>query len=134
MADEKKSPIAPRRAGKRVRRVVPEGHAYIKAGYNNTLISLTDPAGQVLAWHSSGSSGFKGTKKSTPYAAQVAAEAVGEKAKAYGLEALDVYVTGAGPGREQALRALAKSFTLNLIVDRTPVPHNGCRRKKARRV
>jgi small subunit ribosomal protein S11 len=128
MADEKKT------ARKKARKAVPDARCYIKAGYNNTIITLTDPSGAVLARNSAGASGFKGTKKSTPYAAQVSAEKLSELVEPYGIERLQVFVKGAGPGREQSIRGLAKSFSIDLIVDQTPVPHNGCRKPKRRRV
>lgn len=120
---------------KKVRKSVPEGNAYITASYNNTLISLTDPEGNVLAWASAGGSGFKGSRKSTPYAATVTAEKVVEKAAAYGLERVKVFVKGVGTGREQAIRGLqAAGLELDAIFDTTPTAHNGCRKKKARRM
>lgn len=117
------------------RRSVPKGRAYINASFNNTIITITDENGNVLAWDSAGASGFKGSKKATPYAAQVAAENVATKAKLYGTEKLDVFVKGVGTGREQAVRGLiANGFDIESINDRTPIPHNGCRRPKPRRV
>ncbi|HCW32701.1 MAG: 30S ribosomal protein S11, small subunit ribosomal protein S11 [Candidatus Peregrinibacteria bacterium GW2011_GWE2_39_6] len=114
---------------------VPEGRVNIMAGYNNTLITITDPIGNAIAWSSSGASGFKGTKKATPYAAQVAAENATEKAKAYGLTKVNVFVKGIGNGREQALRGLiASGLEIQSITDITPVPHNGCRKRRVRRV
>ena len=117
------------------RRNVPEGAAYIQASYNNTIVTLTEPNGDVLVWSSAGSSGFKGARKATPYAAQVAAENAAEKAKIFGLERVHVNIKGVGTGREQAIRGLV-SAGLNLLTinDLTPVPHNGCRKRKARRV
>jgi small subunit ribosomal protein S11 len=116
------------------KRVVPEGRVYIKASYNNTIVAFTEDTGEVLAWSTAGASGFKGTKKSTPYAAQVAAENAAEKAKAYGMERVDVYVKGIGPGRDQAIRGLNNSgIEVVSIADITAVPHNGCRPKKQRR-
>jgi small subunit ribosomal protein S11 len=117
------------------RKSVLTGCAYIQASYNNTLISLTEPNGDVISWASAGASGFKGTRKATPYAAQVAAEKAVEKAKVYGLQKVHVYVKGVGSGREQAIRGLvASGLDLISINDVTPQPHNGCRKKKARRV
>jgi len=117
------------------KRTVTEGNVYVSAGMNNTIVTITDNAGQVIARSSCGASGFKGTKKSTPYAAQVAAEKAMEKCKPMGFEQADVYVKGIGPGREQAIRGLiAGGLAVNLIVDRTPVPHNGCRKCRPRRV
>lgn len=125
---EKKTPK------KKIKRVVKDGAVYITAGFNNTLLTATDTDGNVLARSSAGGSGFKGSKKSTPYAAQVAAEKLAEKLEPYGLENVSVYVKGVGPGREQGIRGLAKSLNIHLIVDRTGIPHNGCRPKKRRRV
>ena len=120
---------------KRVRKTVPLAHAYITATYNNTIISITEPNGNVLGWASAGASGFKGTRKSTPYAATVTAEKVVEKVAAYGVQKLKVFVSGVGTGREQAIRGLhAAGMELDAIFDNTPIPHNGCRKKKARRV
>ena len=117
------------------KRAVPEGNAYIHASYNNTIVTLADPSGDVIAWSSAGASGFKGARKATPYAAQVAAENAAEKAKIYGLERIHVYVKGVGTGREQAIRGLvASGIDLISINDMTPIPHNGCRQKKKRRV
>ena len=117
------------------RRNVQMGNAYVQASYNNTIVTLTDQNGGVLAWSSSGSSGFKGARKSTPYAAQVSAENAVEKAKVYGLERVHVYIKGVGSGREQAVRGLVSSgLDIISINDVTPIPHNGCRKKKGRRV
>lgn len=117
------------------RRSVPQGVAHIQASYNNTIVTLTDPNGDVIAWSSAGGSGFKGARKSTPYAAQVSAENAAEKAKMFGLEAVHVYVKGVGSGREQAIRGLVSSgINIISINDITPIPHNGCRKKKQRRV
>jgi len=117
------------------RRSVQEGNAHVQASYNNTIITLSEPNGNVLSWSSSGSNGFKGARKSTPYAAQVSAEAAVEKAKVYGLERVHVYIKGVGSGREQAVRGLvAGGLDIISITDITPVPHNGCRKKKTRRV
>lgn len=117
------------------KKTVIAGSIYVQAGFNNTIISITDPDGKVVAQSSSGACGFKGSKKGTPYAAQMAAEAAAEKAKAYGFEKGDVYVKGVGHGREQALRGLiAQGITILKIVDTTPVPHNGCRQPRTRRV
>lgn len=117
------------------RRNVPLGNAYVQASYNNTIVTLTDPTGNVLSWASAGGSGFKGARKATPYAAQVSAENAAEKAKIYGLERIHVFVNGVGSGREQAVRGLVSSgLDLISISDLTPMPHNGCRKKKARRI
>jgi small subunit ribosomal protein S11 len=123
------------RLRRRDRKNVPTGIAHINATFNNTLITIADPHGNSLAWSSSGSCGFKGSKKSTPYAAQLAAEDVGRKAMEHGVKTLEVEVTGPGSGREAALRALhAVGFIITSIRDVTPIPHNGVRPPKARRV
>ncbi len=117
------------------RKSVPEGNFYIHAGYNNTLVSITEPNGNVIAWASSGSCGFKGARKSTPYAAQVAAETATEKSKVYGLERVHVFVKGGGPGREQGLRGIVNAgLSIESITDTTAIPHNGCRKARTRRV
>lgn len=119
---------------KKIKRAVKNGCIHILAGFNNTLLTATDPHGGVLARSSSGASGFKGSKKSTPYAAQVAAERLAEKLEQFGMQSVRVYVRGIGPGREQGIRGLAKTFEIELIVDQTATPHNGCRARKKRRV
>jgi small subunit ribosomal protein S11 len=117
------------------RKSVPEGNFYVHAGYNNTLISIAEPNGNVIAWASSGSCGFKGARKATPYAAQVAAETACEKAKAFGLERIHAFVNGAGPGREQSLRGVVNAgISIETITDTTGVAHNGCRQPRHRRV
>ena len=109
--------------------------AHVNATFNNTMITITDAQGNTIAWSSSGSQGFKGSRKSTPYAAQVAAEMAGKKAQEHGVRTIDVQVKGPGSGRESALRALqAVGFTITAIRDVTPIPHNGCRPPKRRRV
>jgi small subunit ribosomal protein S11 len=111
------------------------GQAHIKSTFNNTIISITDPAGAVIAWASAGTVGFKGSRKSTPYAAQMAAEAVGRRAMEHGMKRVDVFVKGPGSGRETAIRSLtAAGLEVGAIQDVTPVPHNGCRPPKRRRV
>jgi len=116
------------------RRSVPIGNAHISASYNNTIITLTEPNGDVISWATAGSSGFKGTRKSTPYAAQIAAEKAVEKAKIFGLQKVHVSVKGVGSGREQSIRGLvASGLDIISINDMTPMAHNGCRKKKARR-
>ena len=110
------------------------GQAHIHASFNNIIISLTNNNGDVISWSSAGKQGFRGSKKNTPYAAQVAAERLAEKMDQFGTDSLKVYIKGVGPGREQGIRGLAKSFDIDLIVDRTTTPHNGCRPKKRRRV
>jgi len=120
---------------KRVKKAVPKGAVHIKATFNNTLISITDEDGNVIAQGSSGASGFRGSRKSTPYAAQVAMETAITKAKGYGLSEVDVFVKGVGSGREMAVRALQSlGIYVRSIKDVTPLPHNGCRAKKPRRV
>ena len=125
--------VAPRK--KRERRVVPRGAAHIKASFNNTIISIADPVGNVIAWSSAGASGWKGSRKSTPYAAQVAAENAARKAIDTGMKTVEVFVRGPGAGREAAIRALeATGLEVTAITDVTPIPHNGCRPPKRRRV
>jgi small subunit ribosomal protein S11 len=117
------------------RRLLTEGRVYIQSSFNNTIITVTDPKGEVISWASSGSSGFKGPRKATPYAAQIAAENAITKAKVYGLERVHVYIKGAGTGREQAVRGLqAGGVNIDSLTDITPIPHNGCRARKGRRV
>lgn len=123
------------RTRKRVRKQVADGIAHIHASFNNTIVTITDRQGNALAWATAGGSGFRGSRKSTPFAAQVAAERCGEMAKEYGLKNLEVMVKGPGPGRESTIRALnAVGFRITNIVDATPIPHNGCRPPKKRRV
>lgn len=120
---------------RKIKKSVSRGIVHIQATFNNTIISITDEAGNVIASSSSGAKGFKGSKKSTPYAAQVAMEAAVEKAKEYGFTDAEVYIKGIGSGRETAARALQSSgIYVHAIRDVTPIPHNGCRPKKARRV
>ena len=120
---------------KKVRKNVQTGIAHISATFNNTIVSITDVSGNVLAWSSSGTCGFKGSRKSTPFAAQVAAESAGRAAQEYGVKNLEVRIKGPGPGRESAVRALnALGFKIGSISDVTPVPHNGCRPPKRRRI
>jgi small subunit ribosomal protein S11 len=120
---------------RRDRRVVPKGNAYIQSTFNNTIVTLTDPSGAVLSWGSSGASRFKGSRKGTPYAAQVAAETAARKSMEQGLRQVDVFVKGPGSGREAAIRSLqAAGLVINTITDVTPIPHNGCRPPKRRRV
>ena len=123
------------RARKRVKKNVVDGVAHIHASFNNTIVTITDMQGNAVAWASAGGSGFRGSRKSTPFAAQVAAEKAGERAKEYGMKNMEVLVKGPGPGRESAVRALnAAGFKINSIMDVTPIPHNGCRPPKKRRV
>ena len=123
------------RAKKRIRRTVSDGIAHVHASFNNTLITITDRQGNALAWSTAGASGFKGSRKSTPFAAQIAATRACEAAAEYGLKNLEVMVKGPGPGRESAVRALNNAgFRIISISDVTPIPHNGCRAPKKRRV
>jgi len=124
---------APRR--RRTRRAVPEGIAHVHATFNNTIVTITDPLGLVVAWSSAGAVGFKGSRKGTPFAAQMAAEAAARKCSDYGMRAVIVYIKGPGGGRESAVRALqATGLAVISIKDVTPIPHNGCRPPKRRRV
>ena len=132
-----KAPVnnAAQRVRKKVRKNVSDGIAHVHASFNNTIITITDRQGNALAWASSGGQGFKGSRKSTPYAAQVAAESAGRKAMEHGMKTLEIEVKGPGSGRESALRALqATGFIITSIRDVTPIPHNGCRPRKRRRV
>jgi len=123
------------RGRKKVTRQVTDGIAHIHASFNNTIVMITDRQGNALAWATSGGQGFRGSRKSTPFAAQVAAEVAGKAAQEYGLKNLDVQVKGPGPGRESAVRALnSVGYKINSISDVTPIPHNGCRPSKKRRV
>jgi small subunit ribosomal protein S11 len=120
---------------KKVKKNIPQGVAHIQATFNNTIITITDPQGNTISWASAGGQGFKGSRKSTPFAAQIAAEDCGKKAMEHGVRSLDVLVKGPGSGREAALRALqAVGFRIQMIKDVTPIPHNGCRPPKRRRV
>jgi len=123
------------RAKKKIKKVVVDGIAHIHASFNNTIITLSDRQGNVLSWATSGGAGFRGSRKSTPFAAQVAAETAGKSALDFGLKNLEVRVKGPGPGRESSVRALnALGYKITNIVDVTPIPHNGCRPPKKRRV
>jgi small subunit ribosomal protein S11 len=134
MADTKRADKT-RRLKRRERKSVPRGRAYVKSTFNNTLVTLTDPNGNVIAWASSGGSGFKGSRKGTPFAAQLAGENAARRAMEHGLQSVEVYVRGAGSGREAAIRALqATGLAVTAIRDVTPIPHNGCRPPKRRRV
>jgi small subunit ribosomal protein S11 len=120
---------------KKAKRSVPEGVAHIHSTFNNTIVTITDPTGNVVAWASAGNVGFKGSRKGTPFAAQLAAEAAAKRAIDAGMRTVQVFVKGPGAGRESALRSLqAAGFTISLIKDVTPIPHNGCRPPKRRRV
>ena len=125
----------PQRQRRRERKSVPRGQAHIQSTFNNTIVTLTDPMGNVLAWSSAGASSFKGSRKSTPYAAQVTAETAAKKAMEHGLREVAVFVKGPGSGREAAIRSLqAAGLVVTSITDVTPIPHNGCRPPKRRRV
>ncbi|EKE67324.1 MULTISPECIES: 30S ribosomal protein S11 [Gallaecimonas] len=125
----------PTRARKRVKKQVVDGIAHVHASFNNTIVTITDRQGNALSWATAGGSGFRGSRKSTPFAAQVAAERAGVVAAEYGVKNLEVNVKGPGPGRESAIRALnAAGFRITNITDVTPIPHNGCRPPKKRRV
>ncbi|MDF1586404.1 30S ribosomal protein S11 [Geminicoccaceae bacterium 1502E] len=123
------------RLRRRERKNISAGVAHVSASFNNTMITITDAQGNAIAWSSAGSQGFKGSRKSTPFAAQMAAESAGRKAMEHGMKTLEVMVRGPGSGRESALRALqAVGFSITSIRDVTPIPHNGCRPRKRRRV
>jgi small subunit ribosomal protein S11 len=129
MAKTKKS------SKKKIKKSIPVGSAFIQSSFNNTIISITDPQGNVVAWSSGGVVGFKGSRKSTPFAAQLAAENAAKKAMENGMKTVDVFIKGPGAGREAALRALQSAgLKIHLIRDITPIPHNGCRPPKRRRV
>ena len=135
MATAPQNPKAGTRVRKKVKKNVAEGIAHIHASFNNTIITITDRQGNALSWATSGGAGFKGSRKSTPYAAQMAAEDAGKKAQEHGVRTLEVEVQGPGSGRESALRALgAVGFQITAIRDVTPIAHNGCRPRKRRRV
>ncbi len=126
---------ATQRTKKKVKRTVVDGVAHIHASFNNTIITITDRQGNTLAWATAGGSGFRGSRKSTPFAAQVAAEKLSSVRDEYGMQNLDVFVKGPGPGRESAVRSLnSAGFKITNITDVTPIPHNGCRPPKKRRV
>ena len=132
MAAPKQAARKPRR---RDRKSVPVGQAHIKSTFNNTIISITDPSGAVVSWASGGDVGFKGSRKSTPFAAQMAAEAAAKQAMEHGMKKVSVFVKGPGSGRETAIRSLqAAGLEVSSIQDKTPIPHNGCRPCKRRRV
>ena len=123
------------RVRNRERKNITSGVAHVSATFNNTMVTITDAQGNAIAWSSAGQQGFKGSRKSTPYAAQMAAESAGRMAQEHGVKTLEVQVRGPGSGRESALRALqATGFTITAITDVTPIPHNGCRPPKRRRV
>jgi small subunit ribosomal protein S11 len=123
------------RTKKRVKKNVASGVVHIQSTFNNTIVTITDAGGNVVSWSSAGVQGFKGSRKSTPFAAQLAAQDAAKKAMEHGMKSVEVYVKGPGPGRESALRALqATGFNVTMIKDVTPIPHNGCRPPKRRRV
>jgi small subunit ribosomal protein S11 len=128
-------PKAKKSTKKKIKKNIPVGGVYIQSSFNNTIITITDPRGNVVSWSSGGVVGFKGSRKSTPFAAQLAAENAAKKAIENGMKTVDVYVKGPGAGREAALRALqGAGLKVHLIKDVTPIPHNGCRPPKRRRV
>ena len=125
----------PKKAKRKEKKNVPHAHAHIKSTFNNTIVSISDPDGNVISWASSGNVGFKGSRKSTPFAAQLAAEAAARRAMEHGVKRVDVFVKGPGSGRETAIRSLAATgLEVQAINDVTPVPHNGCRPPRRRRV
>ena len=131
MATEKK----PSRGRKKVRKNIPRGVVHIRATFNNTIVTITDPQGNVVAWSTAGNCGFKGSRKSTPFAAQITAEAAARRAMEHGLQQVEVHVKGPGAGREAAIRSLqAIGLSITMIRDVTPIPHNGCRAPQRRRV
>jgi small subunit ribosomal protein S11 len=135
MPKPKRTAATTRGRRRKVRKSIAVGNAYIKTSFNNTLVTLTDKEGNVIAWASAGSAGFKGSRKSTPYAAQVTAERAARAGMEHGLQKVDCYVKGPGSGRETAIRSLqATGLDVSTVKDVTPIPHNGCRPKKRRRV
>ncbi len=135
MSERRRAGAARGRVRRRDRKNIPRGKAYIQATFNNTIVTLTDPNGNVISWSSAGANGFKGSRKSTPFAAQVTAEAAARRAQEHGLRQVDVFVKGPGSGREMAVRSLqASGVQVVSITDTTPIPHNGCRPPKRRRV
>ena len=129
------APRRPQRGRRRVRKNIPVGQAHIKTSFNNTIVTITDQTGNVVAWGSAGIAGFKGSRKSTPYAAALAADGAAKRAMEHGMRQVEVYVKGPGAGREQAIRSLqAAGIEVSAITDVTPIPHNGCRPPKRRRV
>ena len=135
MPPKKSAAAGAKKIRRKERKNVAAGMAYIKSTFNNTIVSITDPTGAVIAWCSSGQVGFKGSRKSTPYAAQMVAEAAARRAMEHGMKRVDVFVKGPGSGRETAIRSLtATGLEVGSIADVTPVPHNGCRPPKRRRV
>ena len=135
MPPQKRAQAGAKKVRRKEKKNVAHGHAHIKSTFNNTVISITDPTGAVIAWASAGTVGFKGSRKSTPFAAQMAAEAAARRAMEHGMKRVDVFVKGPGSGRETAIRSLqATGLEVGTISDVTPQPHNGCRPPKRRRV
>ena len=135
MPPRSRTAAGPKKVRRKEKKNVAHGHAHIKSTFNNTIVSITDPTGAVIAWASAGHVGFKGSRKSTPFAAQMAAERAGRAAQECGVKNIEVRIKGPGPGRESAVRALnAIGLKIGSIADVTPVPHNGCRAPKRRRV
>ena len=135
MAKQQSTSAASQRTRKKVKKNVADGIAHVHASFNNTIITITDRQGNALSWATSGGAGFKGSRKSTPFAAQVAAEAAGKAAQEYGVKNIEVRIKGPGPGRESSVRALnSVGLKITSIQDITPVPHNGCRPPKKRRI
>ncbi|MGQ9499703.1 MAG: 30S ribosomal protein S11 [Dissulfurimicrobium sp.] len=127
--------VPPKKGGRKEKKNVPEGIAHIQATFNNTIVTITDKQGNAVSWASAGTQGFKGARKGTPFAAQVAAETAARKAAEHGMRSVEVHINGPGSGREAALRALQMAgFQIKVIRDVTPIPHNGCRPPKRRRV
>src|ERR1700712_460808 len=135
MPPQKRTAPGAKKVRRKEKKNVAHGHAHIKSTFNNTIVTITDPAGAVIAWSSAGQVGFKGSRKSTPFAAQMDAEAAARRAREQGMRKVDVFVKGPGSGRETAIRSLtAAGLEVGVISDVTPVPHNGCRPPKRRRV
>ena len=135
MAEPTKAPEKPKGGKKKVKKNVATGNVFIQSTFNNTIVTITDPAGNTLSWSSAGTRGFKGSRKSTPFAAQLAAEDASKKAMLHGLKTVAIYVSGPGAGREAALRAINHAgLKVTVIKDITPIPHNGCRPPTRRRV
>ena len=135
MSDKRRGAGQKTRVRRRDRKNIPRGRAYIQATFNNTIVTITDTAGNAISWASAGEMGFKGSRKSTPYAAQTAAEVAAKAAVEHGMKTVEVYVRGPGSGRESAIRALQTAgLNITMIKDVTPIPHNGCRPPKRRRV
>ena len=135
MPPKSRSAAGTKKVRRKEKKNVAQGEAHIKSTFNNTIVTITDPTGAVISWASAGTVGFKGSRKSTPFAAQVAAEKAGKAALDYGVKSLEVRIKGPGPGRESAVRSLNNvGYKITNIIDVTPIPHNGCRPPKKRRV